>query len=81
MSRVDPLVVTVLSDLARGLRALEIDFCIIGALVPQLLLGVMPRRLTKDADATVALDTLADFERLKSQLAEFGFDPTRCPIG
>lgn len=79
MMRVDTLVVAVLFDLARGLRALEIDFCIIGALVPELLLGVTPRRLTNDADATVVLDSLADFERLKDRLAEFGFVPTRLP--
>ena len=79
MTRVDPLVVAVLSDLARGLRVLEIDFCVIGALVPELLLGVTPRRLTNDADATVVLDTLAAFERLKGRLAEFGFVPTRLP--
>ncbi len=79
MTRVDPVVVAVLSDLARGLRAFEIDFCIIGALVPELLLGVTPRRLTNDADATVVLDSLADFEQLKERLNEFGFVPTRLP--
>lgn len=79
MTRVDPLVVAVLSDLARGLRSLEIDFCIIGALVPELLLGVTPRRLTNDADAIVVLETLTAFERLKERLAEFGFVPTRVP--
>jgi len=79
MTRVDPLVVFAVSDLARGLRALQIDFCIIGALVPELLLGVAPPRLTYDADATVIVDSLADFEQLKERLAEFGFASTRLP--
>ena len=79
MTRVDPLVVSALSDLARGLRALQIDFCVIGALVPELLLGVTPPRLTNDTDATVILDSLADFEQLKERLAEFGFASTRLP--
>jgi predicted nucleotidyltransferase len=79
MTRVDPILVAALSDLARGLRALEIDFCIIGALVPEFLLGVPPRFLTNDADATVVLDSLADFERLKERLAEFGFVPAGLP--
>jgi predicted nucleotidyltransferase len=79
MMRVDPLVLAALSALVRGLRALEIEFCIIGALVPELLLGIPPRRLTNDADATVVLDSLADFEDLKARLVEFGFDPTRLP--
>lgn len=76
MTSIDPLVITVLSDLARGLRTLEIEFCVIGALVPELLLGVHPRRFTKDADVTVILDTLADFERLKERLHEFDFERT-----
>lgn len=76
---VDPLVVAILSDLARGLRALGVDFCVIGALVPELLLGVTPRRMTNDADVTVVLDSLAGFEQLKKRLAEFGFEPTRLP--
>lgn len=76
MTRVDPLVVSVLSDLARGLRALDIRFCIIGALVPELLLSVRPHKFTKDADVAVILDSLADFDRLKERLSEFGFERT-----
>jgi hypothetical protein len=45
MTRVDPLVNGVLSDLARGLRALNVDFCVIGALVPELLPDTPPRRM------------------------------------
>ena len=44
MRRADPLVTGALADLARGLRALEVDFCVIGALVPELLLDEAPRR-------------------------------------
>ena len=60
MTRVDPLVVAVLSDLARGLRALEIDFCIIGALVPELLLRVTPHVLNTRAP-TFSARTVAAF--------------------
>ena len=76
MMRADPLVVAALSDLARGLRAIDVEFCVIGALVPELLLAVRPYRLTKDADAAVVLDSLADFERLKERLSDFGFEQT-----
>jgi predicted nucleotidyltransferase len=76
MARVDPLVLGVLSDLAKGLRALDVEFCVIGALVPEVLLGAAPRRLTNDVDATVVVETLEQFERLKEQLAAFGFAPT-----
>jgi predicted nucleotidyltransferase len=72
-------VVSALSDLARGLRALRVRFCVIGALVPEVLLEAPPRRRTNDADATVIMDSLEDFDRLKKQLGEFGFGPTERP--
>jgi len=79
MKRADPLVTGVLTDLARGLRALEVDFCVIGALVPELLLDAPPRRMTKDADVTVFVDTFDDFERVKRGLEPFGFTATGLP--
>jgi hypothetical protein len=60
MARIEPLLVPVVSDLARGLRALDIDFCIVGALVPELLLAAKPRRMTNDADATVVVRHRSD---------------------
>jgi predicted nucleotidyltransferase len=79
MTRADPLVTGVLADLARGLRALQVEFCVIGALVPELLLDVAPRRMTKDADVTVLVESLAHFERVKRDLEPFGFTPTTVP--
>lgn len=79
MTPVDPLVLAAVSDLARGLRARGVSFCVIGALVPEILLGVSPRRRTNDADATVVVASLEDFVRLKKQLAEFGFGPSERP--
>jgi predicted nucleotidyltransferase len=79
LERPDPIVTGVLAHLARGLRALDVDFCLIGALVPEFLLDAPPRRMTKDADVTVLVRTLADFEQVKRGLAQFGFAPTRLP--
>jgi predicted nucleotidyltransferase len=76
---VDPIVVAALSDLAAGLQALGVGFCVIGALVPEVLLEEPPTRRTNDAGATVVVDTLDDFERVKMQLEEFGFRRTRRP--
>lgn len=45
----------------------------VGALVPELLLDVRPARMTNDADVTVTVESLADFETLKDRLADFGF--------
>jgi predicted nucleotidyltransferase len=79
MGRSDPFVTGVLADLARGLRALDVDFCLIGALVPEFLLEASSRRMTNDADVTVSVRTLAEFEQVKQGLASFGFSATRRP--
>jgi len=65
------------SDLARGLRELKVPF--VGALVPELLLDVRPRRMTNDADVTVVVESLAEFEALKDRLADYGFTRTGLP--
>jgi predicted nucleotidyltransferase len=77
MPRIDPHLIPVVTDLARGLRDLDVPFAIIGALVPELLLAVRPVRMTNDADATVIVQSAADFETLKDRLATYGFSRTR----
>jgi predicted nucleotidyltransferase len=79
MPRLEPALLVVVTDLVRGLRALGIPFAIVGALVPELLLDVRPPRMTNDADVTVAVESLADFEELKGRLAAFGFARTGAP--
>jgi predicted nucleotidyltransferase len=79
MPRIEAALLPVVTDLERGLRQLGIPFCIVGALVPELLLDTRPKRMTNDADVTVVVDTLAEFETLKRRLARFGFDRTRLP--
>jgi predicted nucleotidyltransferase len=79
MPRLEPALLRVVTDLERGLRAIGVPFAVIGALVPELLLDVRPTRMTNDADVTVTIDTLADFETLKDRLADFGFERTRAP--
>jgi len=76
MARIEQFLISVLSDLARGLREMNVGFCIVGALVPELLLDTTPRRMTSDADATVVVESRAEFERLKDRLADFGFGRT-----
>lgn len=79
MPRIEPTLVPVVTDLARGLRELRIPFGIIGALVPELLLDARPPRMTNDADVTVVVQSLADFDALKDGLADYGFTRTRLP--
>ena len=77
MARIEPFLIPVISDLVQGLREIGVDFCLVGALVPEILLNVRPRRMTNDVDVTVVVETLTDFERLKARLAAFGFRGTR----
>ena len=56
-----------------------VEFGVVGALVPELLLDARPLRMTNDVDVVVIVDSLADFDRLKVRLADFGFSPTRVP--
>src|SRR5262245_48337505 len=79
MARIEPALVPVVADLVRGLREIGIDFCIIGGLVPELLLEARPPRMTYDADLIAIVQSLADYEQLKDRLAEFGFKRLRLP--
>ena len=79
MRNVDPVLQPVLSALAAGMRALRVSYCLIGALAPELLLDDPPPRRTNDADVVVFVATLDDFERIKGDLAPYGFRPTELP--
>ncbi len=50
MATIDPALEPALSALVRGLRELGVPFCVVGALVPQLLLDTTPTSRTNDAD-------------------------------
>lgn len=77
MPKLDPAIERVLVALARGLRRLDVRFCVVGALVPDLLLKERPDQATLDADVVVFVPDLATFERVKSELV--GFQPTKYP--
>jgi predicted nucleotidyltransferase len=79
MPRIEPSLIPVVTDLERGLRELGIPFGVIGALVPELLLDARPPRMTNDADVTVVVERLADFDTLKDRLGDYGFTRTRLP--
>jgi predicted nucleotidyltransferase len=74
----DSSVERVLIALVHGLRALDVRFCIIGALVPELLLDERPEQDTLDADVVVFVRDLPTFERVKTGLT--GFAPTKFPF-
>lgn len=79
MPGIDPALLPVVSDAVRGLQALGVPFALVGALVPELLLDVPPTRRTNDADLTVVVESLAEFDDLKRRLSDYGFAPTSRP--
>ena len=62
MARIEPTLLSVVTDLERGLRELGVPFGIVGALVPELLLEARPARMTNDADVMVVVQTLSEFD-------------------
>ena len=71
MPRIEPSLLPVVTDLARGLHELGIPFAMVGALVPELLLDTRPRHMTNDADVTIVVQSLADFDALKDRLSGY----------
>ena len=81
MQRIEPALVPVVTDLERGLRELSIPFGIVGALVPELLLDARPARMTNDADVTVVVQSIADFEEWPTGwMPRRALHPTRLPL-
>jgi predicted nucleotidyltransferase len=78
----DPHLLETVTALVDGLDHANVRYCLIGALVPELLLKTPPPRLTNDADAVVQVETLEDFDRVKRVLERerYGFTRTRGPF-
>src|SRR5258708_3714389 len=78
----DQSLLETVTALVDGLEHANVSYCLIGALVPELLLKTPPPRRTNDADAVVQVDTLEDFERVKNalELKPYGFVRTRGPF-
>jgi predicted nucleotidyltransferase len=81
MPSLDPALESVVTALVWGLRALDVPFCIVGALVPELLLETKPESRTNDADVVVIVPDLAAFAEVKHRLAQepCNFEETTVP--
>lgn len=77
MPSLDAPLEAVVTALVRGLRTLDVSFCLVGALVPELLLATKPDTRTNDADAVVLVPDIAAFGAVKTGLRAVGFDETR----
>jgi hypothetical protein len=75
----DPSLLETVNALVDGLDHANVRYCLIGALVPELLLKTPPLRLPNDADAVVYVETFEEFERVKRVLERdrYGFSRTR----
>jgi len=79
MARIDPGLARLLATVADALEQLNATYCLVGALVPELLLDEPPSSMTRDADIVVLAQSLGDFEALKQALERFGFAGTPLP--
>ncbi|MCC7241125.1 MAG: hypothetical protein IT180_04305 [Acidobacteria bacterium] len=76
MARIEPTLLPVVPDLERGLRELGVPFGIRRG-AGERLLDARPARMTNDADVMVVVQTLAEFDALKDQLAGYRFERPR----
>jgi len=74
MPSLDPALESVVTALVRGLRALDVPFCIVGALVPELLLETKPASRTNDADVVIIVPDLAAYAEVKHGLEQKPYD-------
>lgn len=79
MRPLDPNLLETVTALIDGLEHAEVRYCLIGALVPELLLKTSPPRQTNDADVVVQVETLDEFERVKQVLERTPYGFTRTP--
>ncbi len=79
MPRIEAVLVPVVTDLVRGLRELGVQFGLVGALVPELLLAARPARKTNDVDVVAVVATIPDFAAVKERLGAYGFSRTSTP--
>ena len=74
MPSLDPALESVVAALVQGLRALDVPFCIVGALAPELLLETKPESRTNDADVVVIVPDLAVYHDVKRGLERKPYD-------
>jgi len=80
MKNVDPELQEALTRIVRALDASDRDYCVIGALVPRLLmLTPLPQR-TRDVDVVVAATSWEDVEELTNSLLSKGYRSVAPPV-
>lgn len=80
MKNVDEDLHAALVRIVRALDATDRGYCVIGALVPRLLLLTPPAQRTRDVDVVVAATSLEDAAALTSTLVANGYTPVTPPV-
>jgi predicted nucleotidyltransferase len=80
MKNVDQELHAALVRIVRALDATERGYCVIGALVPRLLMLTPPTQRTRDVDVVVAATSREDVEELTSSLLSKGYSSVAPPV-
>lgn len=80
MNNVDPELREALVRIVRTLGSARRDYCLIGALVPRLLMLVPPAQRTRDVDLVVEATSPEDVSGLTKTLQSNGYTPLAPPI-
>jgi len=80
MKNVDQELHAALVRIVRVLNATERGYCVIGALVPRLLMLTPPTQRTRDVDVVVAATSWEDVEELTSSLLSKGYSSVSPPV-
>ena len=80
MKNVDPVLEAALVRIVRTLGTARRDYCLIGALVPRLLMLVPPAQRTRDVALVVEATSPDDVEVLTKMLQSIGYTPPAPPI-
>ena len=80
MTDVDPHLQQAIVRLVRALDSMERHDCLIGALVPRLLMPVPPAQRTRDVDVVVDVGPAGDVRRLVRDLRTRGYTDVAPPM-
>jgi predicted nucleotidyltransferase len=80
MKNVDQELHAALVRIVRALDATKRGYCVIGALVPRLLMLTPPTQRTRDVDVVVAATSLEDVEELTRTLLSNGYRSVAPPV-
>ena len=80
MMDVDPHLLEAIVRVVRALESVHRRYCLIGALVPRVLMDVPPAQRTRDVDVMVDVDSIRDIQQLRRELRSRGYSDVAPPM-